>query len=82
MRIEGSGMKDANGRILKDKTAVNERWTECFKNLMNLEWKGKASVSCMGMVMGGGVVRSQEKIKREVMEATASLKNGKAAGVD
>ena len=30
VRIEGSGMKDANGRILKDKTAVNERWTECF----------------------------------------------------
>ena len=50
---------------------------------MNVESKGEARVSCMGMVMGGGVVRSQEEIKREeVVEAIANLKNGKAAGVD
>ena len=35
------------------------------------------------MVMEGGVVRSQEEIKREkVVEAIGSLKNGKAVGVD
>ena len=80
---EGKEVKDDDGKILRTKTAVKERWTEYFENLMNVESKGEASVSCMGISMRGGIVRSQEDIKREeVVHAIGSLKSGKAAGVD
>ena len=47
-------VNDENGRILREKGAVKERWKEYFENLMNVKNKDEAIVMCVGMTGGGG----------------------------
>ena len=76
-------VKDEDGRILKEKEAVKERWKEYFEDLMNVKNKDEAIVICMGITGRGGAMWDQEQISRgEVVKAINSLKMGKAAGVD
>ncbi len=62
---EENEVKNVDGRILREKEAVKGRWLEYFENLMNVKSEGEAIATCMGMMVGGGRMHEQEKIKME-----------------
>ena len=79
----GDEVKDRNGRMLKEKTAVKKRWTEYFEKLINVENQGEAIVTCMGVREGSGRMYEHGDIDRgEVVRAIKTLKCGKASGTD
>ena len=79
---EGNEVVDVEGRILREKEPVKEKWIE-YEKSMNIKSASRAIVTCMGMIGGGRKMHEREVIKRKkVMKAIGNLKNGWDYGRD
>ena len=76
-------IKDENGNMIKDSEDIKKRWGKYFENLMNVNSREQAMISCMGMEGDGRRPKQQQKISiKEVKKALQKLKGGKSPGVD
>ena len=89
MRREGGKkeetVKDANGQMLTEEGAVNRRWAEHFRELLNFQDDREARITAVAFEQGvPRMGRSNDALvtKGEVEEALKIMRTGKAAGLD
>ena len=76
-------INDSSGKQLTEEAKVKERWKEYFEDLLNVGGDGEVNVTTFGTRVGSrrrvewGIIS-----EKEVKEAVAMLKLGKAEGMD
>jgi hypothetical protein len=76
-----NNIKDVNGEVRVTAEEINERWTEYFEALLNVEGENRELEAEDGQGGQGGE-EENEFTEQEFEEALARMKNGKAPGED
>ena len=78
-------VRDLNGQMLTEREAVNRRWAEHFRELLNHEDNREARITAVAFEQGAprmGRMNNAPVTKGEVEEALRVMRTGKAAGLD